>query len=670
MAEQKETIILDFQVETGDVIAELEKTKKSIIGLKEQQAALNKAYKEGSITVDEYAQETVRVEQVMKKETQTYATLTKAVGAQTNSINALTAQNKALREERNNLDISTVKGAKRLEEINKQLDRNTEAITKNVSKLEQQKINIGNYASALDNVIPGFSSFTQGIQGSTTAARAFIATPLGAVIGAIGLAVAALTAYFKGSEEGQDKLAKITAVLNVGMQKLLVVFEKVGGALFDAVTGVGSITDKLGIFGVALDVALIPLKLLYEGLKLISDFSGLTKLVEETVKEGDAIAELYDKIEARENELVVLRAQTSAKVLALREKAITQEGAAKKKTIEEAIRLEKSLANEEKKNLDDKLIAFDLEAKATGALTEEQKAKRVELVAAIINAESEGAQSTIKFQKELEKLREEQVKLNAEVNEAIQEEIRLKDQLAQVNERLAQQTKTEIEETPAIVKGKIDVNAATYSLTKANNEAAKISKDEADATKLKNAQQLEANKLANQTKSLFKENTIAYKGIATAQATMNTYLGASEALSQKSTLPSPFDVIAKVLNVATVIATGLKTVASINGVSFASGGYTGDGGKYEPAGIVHKGEVVFNQRDVEMMGGPNRVNAMRPTFKGYADGGIVTAASTGPINQSFAFRSAMNKQPQIVASWKEATELNTRIQFKESLVTL
>ncbi len=95
----------------------------------------------------------------------------------------------------------------------------------------------------------------------------------------------------------------------------------------------------------------------------------------------------------------------------------------------------------------------------------------------------------------------------------------------------------------------------------------------------------------------------------------------------------------------------------------------GPGGKYEPAGIVHKGEVVFNQRDVAMMGGPNRVNALRPTFKGYADGGIVTAASTAPINQAFAFRSE-NTTPQIVASWKEATELNTRIQFKEALVTV
>lgn len=53
---------------------------------------------------------------------------------------------------------------------------------------------------------------------------------------------------------------------------------------------------------------------------------------------------------------------------------------------------------------------------------------------------------------------------------------------------------------------------------------------------------------------------------------------------------------------------------------FADGGYTGDGGKNEPAGIVHKGEVVFSQDDVKRFGGARNVERMR---RGYADGGIV-----------------------------------------------
>lgn len=54
---------------------------------------------------------------------------------------------------------------------------------------------------------------------------------------------------------------------------------------------------------------------------------------------------------------------------------------------------------------------------------------------------------------------------------------------------------------------------------------------------------------------------------------------------------------------------------------FSSGGYTGAGGKYEPAGIVHKGEVVFSQQDVRNHGGVAAVERLR--LKGYADGGAV-----------------------------------------------
>ena len=62
---------------------------------------------------------------------------------------------------------------------------------------------------------------------------------------------------------------------------------------------------------------------------------------------------------------------------------------------------------------------------------------------------------------------------------------------------------------------------------------------------------------------------------------------------------------------------------SFSGVAsgFASGGFTGFGGKYEAAGIVHKGEVVFSQDDVKRFGGVSRVEAMR--LRGYSNGGVV-----------------------------------------------
>ncbi|WCA69648.1 hypothetical protein G6L97_03300 [Agrobacterium tumefaciens] len=64
---------------------------------------------------------------------------------------------------------------------------------------------------------------------------------------------------------------------------------------------------------------------------------------------------------------------------------------------------------------------------------------------------------------------------------------------------------------------------------------------------------------------------------------------------------------------------------SAPGGLYSEGGYTGDGGKYQPAGVVHKGEYVFDQAAVKAAGGPAAMEAMRRGLKGYADGGYVGA---------------------------------------------
>lgn len=61
------------------------------------------------------------------------------------------------------------------------------------------------------------------------------------------------------------------------------------------------------------------------------------------------------------------------------------------------------------------------------------------------------------------------------------------------------------------------------------------------------------------------------------------------------------------------------------GAGFATGGYTGDGGKYDPAGIVHKGEFVFTKEATQRIGPKNLYRLMR----GYANGGQVGSVTTG-----------------------------------------
>ncbi|EEW9426967.1 phage tail tape measure protein, partial [Escherichia coli] len=57
---------------------------------------------------------------------------------------------------------------------------------------------------------------------------------------------------------------------------------------------------------------------------------------------------------------------------------------------------------------------------------------------------------------------------------------------------------------------------------------------------------------------------------------------------------------------------------------FATGGFTGTGGKYEPAGIVHRGEFVFTKEATSRIGVGNLYRLMR----GYADGGYVGGAGS------------------------------------------
>ncbi|QXV81621.1 tail tape measure protein [Escherichia phage JohannLBurckhardt] len=71
---------------------------------------------------------------------------------------------------------------------------------------------------------------------------------------------------------------------------------------------------------------------------------------------------------------------------------------------------------------------------------------------------------------------------------------------------------------------------------------------------------------------------------------------------------------------------------------FSGGGYTGDGGKYDPAGIVHKGEFVFTKEATQRIGARNLYRLMR----GYANGGSVggsgySRASTGGAGLAYSF---------------------------------
>lgn len=89
--------------------------------------------------------------------------------------------------------------------------------------------------------------------------------------------------------------------------------------------------------------------------------------------------------------------------------------------------------------------------------------------------------------------------------------------------------------------------------------------------------------------------------------------------------------------------TGFSETISRSG--FSAGGYTGDGGKFEPKGVVHGGEYVVRKEIVSQPGMRDHLD--RLNRKGYASGGYVEQ-SGGPTQASTATPSVISGMPPIV----------------------
>lgn len=130
--------------------------------------------------------------------------------------------------------------------------------------------------------------------------------------------------------------------------------------------------------------------------------------------------------------------------------------------------------------------------------------------------------------------------------------------------------------------------------------------------------------------SMFAENTLAYKGIAVAQAMMNTYLAATAAYAAGLETGGPAGLILGPVMAGVAVAAGLANVAKITG-AFAMGGIVG-GGSYSGDNLtarVNSGEMILNgnqQRELfamaNGMGARSQVEVV-----GYISGDVIRLAN-------------------------------------------
>lgn len=162
--------------------------------------------------------------------------------------------------------------------------------------------------------------------------------------------------------------------------------------------------------------------------------------------------------------------------------------------------------------------------------------------------------------------------------------------------------------------------------------------------------------LAGMFKNMLGESSSAYRilyesqrAFALAQAGMNMWKAASDAYANE---PGTWYQKAAAAAIATLKSgTFVSLIQAATPQGFADGGYTGNGLKHTPAGIVHKGEVVWSQEDIKRWGGVSVVESMRQSNpSGYANGGYVSNNQSDAIairRESRQFEAINSNQSQL-----------------------
>lgn len=128
---------------------------------------------------------------------------------------------------------------------------------------------------------------------------------------------------------------------------------------------------------------------------------------------------------------------------------------------------------------------------------------------------------------------------------------------------------------------------------------------------------------AGKQSAAYKAMFAVSKAFAIAEATVKLSQAVAQAMADTTAL-TPAQ---KFANMAAVAAAGANVISQITSVGFSSGGYTGDGGKYTPAGIVHRGEYVLTKEATARLGKGYLDYLNYGTRRGFSNGGGVSVPS-------------------------------------------
>ena len=679
-------------------IAILDKSTKE---LKETNKELSKDYSANKKQIEANNEQITKNNEVRGRSNALAKQNAKELKLVNNSLNAQKAALKANKKAIGDVNTATKQGQKEYKRLEKDILRQTKALRKAENAQGTFTRGVGDYGQVLSQVNPAMGGAVSGFQAMTKGALAFIATPIGAVIGALGLAIGALTEYFQGSEEGQNDLLKITNTLSAAWAVFSDLIQSVGKSIFEGITDIEGTFSSLG--QVLQDQVINRIKAFGLAGKAIvkilkGDFKeGFKDLGEASLQYVTGVEDVIGKTKELANEVVAVYDDTQTRI----EKNVKSAG--------RISQLQAQLAKEERKTLvenaklDVEIANRRLEAKDEETKTAEE---RIELLKEAQALENQIFANQLSIaQKKLEVQQRENALGKSTKEEKLAEAqleaelIRLNQTRANAQRKLETEIQTNIKKRDAERQKENDNEIARLKAIEeekkriADEEAERAAEEAEKATELEIAKADAKIGLASQTAeavaAFAEEGSVAAKAAAVASSTINTYQAITNALAN---IPAPFNIAAAGLTGAL----GFAQVANIAGIfedggitKFAQGGLM-DGGMFEGAshanggvkfavgGKIHEaegGEAIISKRATAMF--KPQLSAMNVAGGGkkFANGGIpLASSSTAGIDSAMASESSisnqLSKQVPVQVAVTDINRGQTNVEVKQNRATI
>lgn len=658
MAKREEEVILKLEVDQAGAEKELERVESSILKSRKAIQDLNKSYKDGKISQEDYVKASLNLQKNLKQEQDLKRQTIKLLETESNSRNAMRAKVAELTREYNNLNLKTKEGQTRAAALEKQLKKLNDEINEGSKRAGNFKDNIGRYTESIVEASKQINIHGVNVGSLISTLKSFV-NPVTAVVAVIG----GLTAAYASSSVGARDYANATNQIAAAFEQA----QNSYGKFIQSQTGGSGSSGPL---------------------------SRLAFLANQAIF-GTGAANQAAAIAAAKERIALLERQK-----------IVAQGEAKE--AERLAEVNRRLRDDENKSFEERLEAIRLINAELDRSRDLRQALNNILVDAVRFASPDFTNDFEAQQKVLE-LQRENLDISEEVEGKKTENLMAEKSIVDLQRTLADNARRTRRDRPLLSTNndgdptlaglsdprqasQIDVNndiietevekAKTYKATAAVHSDV-IGRQISDEEKLAAVQKkyredylggLE--QVTGMSSALFEEQTVAYKILASAQTLISAYTSGQKAYESLVGIPIVGPTLAPIAR-GVAIAQGLQAALQINGIGFAEGGYTGSGfgrpdsSGFKRAGVVHEGEYVTPKRVVTSAAAQPHLQALESMrMRGYADGGLVTNTATRGSTEALMAADAIRNMPVPVLDLSETKKGLQTIEQRERVSRL